>query len=57
LFNTDTWASKTTFVLQFYAPIALAANRMYWALITVAISAAVSRCGLHIQSSGGERNF
>ena len=43
LFRLSSWQQQTALLLQFYAPIALPINRVYFVLITLALAAAVSR--------------
>ena len=46
LFRISSWQQQTALLLQFYAPIALPINRVYFVLITLALAAAVSRYAL-----------
>lgn len=48
LFNVSAWGDDAQLLLQYYSPIALAMNRVYWLFIIVALGAAVSRCALNI---------
>jgi hypothetical protein len=43
LFRINDWAGQTSLLLQFYAPIAVRVNRLYFVLIVVALSSSVSR--------------
>lgn len=43
LFNTNTPPGRSDLALYYYAPIALAVNRTYWGLISIAISSSISR--------------
>lgn len=43
LFNVNTPPGRSDLALYYYAPIALAVNRTYWGLISIAISSSISR--------------